>query len=94
MEPAGAGRACSSDTEEAAMAQDKPGRQRTPPIPADEKPTAADHPPRTPAEHADPHGAAPAHKAAQDDTRGVPTSDRHEMETAVGRPSGKAGQRT
>jgi len=36
---------------------------------------------------ADPDGVAPAGKAARDEPKGLPNSDRHEMETAVAKQS-------
>ncbi len=36
---------------------------------------------------ADPHGAAPAADAAKDEPKGLPTSDRHQMETAISKQS-------
>ncbi len=35
----------------------------------------------------DPDGVEPAKKAAADEPKGLPNSDRHKMETAVAKPS-------
>lgn len=61
------------------------GKHRTPPQAPREEHSEAEHPPRTQGENADPHGTAPAGAATQDEKKGRPNSDRHFMETAVGR---------
>ena len=41
--------------------------------------------PEAPRHTRDPDGVAPAAKAAQDEPKGLPNSDRHRMETAIAR---------